>query len=545
MKRILSISFVLALLLALVPMAVQPNHVAAAASLKISRGSAAAGDQIGVQGFGFAAQDDVVVALDLRVSNHAQEAQAVVQTNASGSFTATLVVPSGANQGTYPLTARDFHGNLATRNVTILPAAYVAPGGKVFTVWVIPQNAFYVRGGGFKPGETVRITASFPQYNGNSTVVNRTVGTTANGSFGEVLLQVPGGVKAGNVTLQATGQTSGRKGTNTLHVFYQPALSPTTQAVRPGQAVHIAGTGFVPGSTVHVSLTIPRTNAANLTLSRDVTANGNGAIGTSIGIPSDTSLGKYRITASDSVGGYHASAEVVVSAHPSIKLTPTTVLPGQAFTAEGDNFGTGVTVTVSASFSLQGGGHRTVSATTQTGANGDYSVKLAVPSNAAPGKATVTAQASNGKVSTSVQVKPRPPLPTATPVPTSTPVPPTSTSVPGTAVPPTSTATPPQKHGFGYRYVSIWYHTVRVGTSNHFVVQASLHTVQGIWINVFFPAGQHIAIYKNTDHNGKFAVTIQIPRNARTSTNSRVVVTFRLWHGKKSRRYFASFTLVG
>lgn len=546
MKRSRYLGLSIALIVVLAALAAPATGVSAAASMKLSRYNAAPGDLVNVQGFGFSPGDDVVVSVALRVNGQPQTLQAVTQANGSSVFTATLVVPAGTNQDIYTVYARDFHGHVASQTVNVLPLAYLQPGGKTYTVYVVPDSGLYVTGVGFQLGEYVRVVANFPLYNGTTNVFDQTVGTD-HGSFYELFVHVPHNAKAGLTSIQATGNTSKKSAKNFIHVVYRPYLLPMSQSVRPGASAQAIGRAFVANSDVRISITIPRSNGATVTVAETVLADGNGNFSAGLALPSDIRLGRYTLTASDTVGGFHASIPVDVSVHPSILLEPTTVLPGQALTVSGENFGSGAFVTVSATFFLRGGGKRTVSAGTRTGARGNYSVNIAIPNSAVPGRVTVTASSSNGQVSTQVLVKARPPLPTATPVPTATRVPPTAvppTSVPPTAVP-TSTQTPHgHHHAFGYRYVSIWYHTVRVGTYDRFVVQASLHTQQGLWINVWFPAGQHLAYYINTDGSGHYEITVQVPVNSIGRTNNHVLVTFRLWHGKSSRRFFSGFTLV-
>jgi hypothetical protein len=228
---------------------------------------------------------------------------------------------------------------------------------------------------------------------------------------------------------------------------------------------------------------------------------------------------------------------VLVSVKPTIAVQPYALFPGEAVTVSGDNFGSGANVTVSATFPIQGGGTRTVNVTTHTGGHGNYSVRLGVPANAAPAKVTVTAHSANASVHTQIQVNQKPaPKPTATPVPSATP---TSTPIP------TSTPTPKHHHGFGFRYISIWYHTVRVGTYDHLVVQSTLHTQLGIWVHVWFPnVYRSLAYYQNTDFNGHWETQFTVPRDAITSNNNHVLVTFRLWHGKSNVKDFSGFRLV-
>jgi hypothetical protein len=504
----------------------------AAAAITLSRGNVAPGDKLTVHGSGFHASDDVVVTSDVVVAGSPHHLQAATTTDGNGSFQATLVMPGGTAQGTYTATAKDFHGGSASHTYNVLPLAYITAGGTPRTVFVIPNHELYVSGQGFQPGETITLNASFPLYDGNTVNVQRTPTANKNGGFYEAVIKVPSDAKPVVVTLTATGNTGKKTGKAFLHVTYRPRLTLGAAAVRPGTNIQIFGREFVPNSNVRVAVTISRNGStAQDTLSKTVTADSNGNFSTFMGIPSDTKLGRYTVGAFDTTGGFRASASFAVSVHPTMLLKPNTLYPGQSFSVSGVNFGSNESVRVSATFPVAGGKTTTVAKTTTTGGNGGYFVNLTVPGNATPAKVTVTAASSSAKVTASLFVKQAPVPATATPAPAATPT-------------PTSVPSKPHHNAFGYRFISIWYHTVRVGTSEVVVVRATLHTKLGIWVHVFFPAGQTYVWYTKTSWGGKWSKRFAIPHNARTAANSQALITFRLWHGSKSIKEFRKFTIV-
>jgi hypothetical protein len=512
------------------------SHASAAVSLHLSRSFVAPGDTVTVQGFGFTPGDDVVVGVSLAVNGHTQRVTNSTTADGSGNFSTQITIPNGTAQAVYTVDARDFHAHVATQRLVVYPLAYVAAGGKVYTVYVIPAHAFYVSGAGFEPAETIDLAASFPLYDGSTNVYNHSVQADSHGNFSEVFVRVPRGAKAGTTSIQATCQASKKSGRDLLRVVYRPyLLSPGT--VRPGTAVPVHGREFVPNSTVHLTITLPRSGIGNVTLSKDTTSDSNGNFDTGIGLPADVLVGRYTVTAVDRVGGFRANASMLVSVKPTIAVQPSALYPGDAVTVSGDNFGSGSYVTISATFPIQGGGTKTVSVTTRAGSRGNYSVHLGVPTSAAAGKVTVTAHSANAAVHAQIQVNQKP-SPTATPVPTSTS---TATQTPT----PTSTPVPKKHHAFGFRYISIWYHVVRAGTWDQLVVQSTLHTQLGIWVHVWFPnLADSIAIYTNTDFSGFWQKRINVPANAITHSSDHVTVTFRLWHGKANIKDFSGFRLV-
>jgi large repetitive protein len=502
----------------------------AAAALSLSRGNAAPGDKVTANGSGFHANDDVVVTTDVLVNGASHHVQAATTTNGSGGFSVAFTVPAGTAQGTYTVTAKDFHGGTATHALNVLPLAYISAGGTPHTVFVIPTHLFYVSGQGFQAGETISIGATFPTYDGNSVVVQRTPKANASGNFYESVIKVPADAKAVTVTLTATGNTSKKTGKAFLHVTYRPHLGLGAAAVRPGTNLTVFGREFVPNSNVRVAVTISRTGSTvQDTLSKTVTADSNGSFSAAIGIPSDTKLGRYTVAAIDSTGGFRASASFDVSVHPTMLLKPNTLYQGQSFDVSGVNFASGVAVRVAATFPVTGGKTQTVAKTVTSSAKGGYFVTLVTPGNATPAKVIVSATSSSGRVTAPLFVKQAPVPATATPAPAATPTP---------------TSVPARHPALGFRYISIWYHVARVGTYEVVIARATLRTKLGIWVHVYFPAGQGYTWYTNTSWGGKWTKKFAIPRNARTASNSQVLITFRLWHGSKSVKEFRKFSLV-
>lgn len=514
----------------------------AAAAITLSRANAAPGDAVTVQGSGFRPGNNVVVSSTMRVRGSNQQVQVASTVDGNGNFIAVFRVPPGTAQGDYTLDAKDFSGNEATRTLTVAPLAYITTGAGPHAVYVVPGNLLFVSGQGFRPGEQVTVSATFAQYNGNAVQVQRAVQANGKGRFYELRFDIPNGVRTGTTPITATGNDSKRSGSDTLHIVYRPSLTVVDATVRPGTAVTVRGTGFVANTTVRVSLTLPRTGTTNVALSRDVTADGNGNFTTSLDLPSNAQTGRYTVTATDTTGGFRASDRVRVSVNPSVTLQPSTAVAGQTVVVSGGNFGSNAVLKVSANFLLTNGRHRYEARTVRTNSAGGYAVRLFVPNNAANSTVVVRAESANGRASATLTVRRKP-----APQPTSTP-PPAATSTPTNAPTATPTLIPTQPSGgkkpsLGFRWISIWYHTLRVGTVQHIRIQSRVHTRQGIWVNVWFPGG-HFVFFKQTDGNGYWGTQFYVPRRMNTNRNHDVLVTFRLWHGKHNVKNYMHFKLV-
>lgn len=502
----------------------------AAGSIRLSRYFAAPSDTVTVYGHGFTAQDVAVVSTSLYVQSGWQRVVATAGVDAAGAFTATFTVPTATAQGTYPVSAKDFHGHVATQDLSVRPVASFQPGAGTPLVNVVANHSFFARGTGFRAGEQVRLTASFPLYNGNVYVVSQTARVDPSGRFGELQIALPRGARTGDLIMTATGLQSGRKASARLRVGYRPSVSLASQSVRPGTSVAVNGRDFVPGSAVRVSVTIPRTGTTTETLTRTVTANDSGNFATSLALPSNVRPGTYPITATDTVGGFQASARVTVSVHARLIVQPASVVAGQAASVVGSAFPSGIGVNVGASFPLAQGGARAVSITVRTGAAGDFSALLTVPADAATSTVTIVAQGVNSRATASLHVQ-QAPTPT---------VPPTATP---TATP-TPTPRPVHKGRFAFKSVSLWYHTVRAGTWDRLVVQSGLKTRQSVWVKVYFPNARPLAYYELSNRKGRWSKTFRIPSSAKSRYTNVGHVTIQLWHGKHTIRYFLDFTIV-
>lgn len=502
-----------------------PLSASAASSISLSRTNAAEGDRVSVNGSEFSSGDNVVVSADFVVNGQAQRFVTASAANGNGNFSALFVVPYKTSPRTYRITARDFHGHSASENLEVSPVAYLQVGGNAPNVSVVPRHSFYVRGNGYLGNELVRLSALFRLYTGATVTVIKTTRANKNGRFSEVQMGVPLDARPETVTLNGTGQQTGRNARAFIRVVYRPYTFLSFATVRPGTSITIHGRQFVPNSTVRLSVRLARNGAPSVVLTKDVFSNGNGDFGTSMGIPSSARTGSYILSAVDSAGGFRADTTVHLAVHPTLAVTPASAYPGQVVTVSGGGYASNVRVTVSGNFPISSGGGRNVSTSTTTGGSGGFSTGFTVPSDAAPtGSVTLTVRGPNGSAHTRLQV--------LTPPPTATPL-------------PTATATPVPKHrGLRFAYVSLWYHTVRVGTSNHIVVQGIPRKRLGIWTKVYFPNGSRIAYYEDTNSRGHWETTFNVPRDAISRGSNEAVVTLRLWKGKHSTKTFVSFALV-
>jgi hypothetical protein len=137
-----------------------------------------------------------------------------------------------------------------------------------------------VRGTGFLAGDQVNLSAIFPLYGGNSFTENKSAQADSHGRFNDLLMTVPATAKPGTVTLVAVGQRNKAKASADINVVYRPAIALDAASVRPGSSITVLGSGFVPGASVQLSVTIPRSNSSSVTLNKTARADGNGNFST-------------------------------------------------------------------------------------------------------------------------------------------------------------------------------------------------------------------------------------------------------------------------
>jgi hypothetical protein len=233
-----------------------------------------------------------------------------------------------------------------------------------------------------------------------------------------------------------------------------------------------------------------------------------------------------------------------------LRLSPSTVTAGSGtqVTATGSGFASGESVSVTFTLTESGTGAVPQQVTTTAFSNGTFIVQLpAIPANALQGNYVVTATGANSRRAATALLSVLGAAATATPTATLTPTPtPTSTSTPTLTPTPTVTATTiPPKQTFKIKSAYLWYHNVRLGTSNHVVVQASRRKQYDVNLHVIFPAkGHDLHVTGHTDKNGHWEKTFAVGRHTDSSASHEVLVLVQLQHNLSTKLATLSFTLV-
>jgi 5-hydroxyisourate hydrolase-like protein (transthyretin family) len=392
-----------------------PPGVHAAASLTLSRQMAVPQDAVTVTGSGFASRVMVITTANFQVGNRTVTVKRGSVTDDIGTYHARFAVPAGSVPGFYTVRARDFQNQVATATLHILPLVDLRAGAKSPPTFDITAGRlFYVSGSRFQSKGSVKITATFPLFNGNSVTVNKNPTADARGSFHDVLVQAPFNAKQGTLSMTATGSISGKQATSTLNVIYQPAITLGAPAARPGQDLSVTGAGFVPNVTVHVSLPV-QTGSTTTTMTKDVTTDDKGAFTITLNLPGSLQQGSYTVTAKGTAIGLTAAAKLAISLKAAIAAQPATVSPGETVKITGSGYSANATVYIKLTVPLFGGGSKPLDTTVTTDAQGAFTTSLHIPGHAAAGSVTIAAQGPHTASHASLTIKHVPAIIAVTP----------------------------------------------------------------------------------------------------------------------------------
>jgi len=242
--------------------------------------------------------------------------------------------------------------SIISASITISPAA----GTVQATTSTAGSTSISITGSGFKGNEAFTVyfdTIAFPaatvgllKTNNNGGIILYTGSTTSP-------LRIPTTSTTAGIHTIAVMTASGGYASFSFTINPRIALTPT--ALRAGDKVTIAGTGFAATSTQTLTLNGTLAQWYDTTLSPPqlvTTAPTTGATGdlsASKGtvIPSTTAPGYVTVKVTDAAGNY-AEANLTILASPSIVLSAGQVVPGVTVGIAGDGFSPGTARTTSA-----------------------------------------------------------------------------------------------------------------------------------------------------------------------------------------------------
>lgn len=527
------VALIVAMLAFGLPRAATPVH--AAGSLQLPRATVPQGATVVVNGSGFTSPDNATVYIDAPVSGHSQHIQTTAVVGSDGSFSAKLALPRAVGVGVFTLTAKDAHGTTATTRLTIGALLVVHTGAPTAATTAVAHLPIFIDALGFAANETVRIQATFPTYSGNDVVVTRTPNADGQGNVFNAEIFPPNGAKVGWASVTAAGQNSNKQAPGRIYLTYRAYITLVKSSVVVGNAAGVVGHAFVSYSNVRVQITINSSNGQQ-TLTVNAFTDANGNFTKYLTIPSYANPGTYTVVATGldtgqkhyarlNVSGRNATATPKPTAKPTpqptavptakplhsvVSVFPAKTLPNQRISVTGTGFPANATVNISSTVDLRGGGNRQLSRSVFTDSNGGFSVSIQIPFKAAQGTYGLTATSGSAHASGQINVLPFSAHPS----------------------------------NLNFRWVSLWYHTVRHDTYDVIAIQSTLQTTLGIWAHVIFPNGQRHDYYTNTDGSGHFQVKFSIPHSPNTRHSNQAYITLQLWHGQQTTQAFIDFTTV-
>jgi hypothetical protein len=354
-------------------------------AISLSPTSGPPGTTVTVSGSGFGAGDSGTVCFDSDDNGQCDvgEPSASVTASATGTFTATLIVPDVAAD-TYDILA-----DVPSGGSVEVSASFTVPYPSITITPTSghPGTPITVTGSNFKLGATVTI---FFDLNSNGLLDSgESVGTVTASSTGAFSTTVtaptlPFGAKDVSATDGVNTASP-----QTFTVTRAISLSPTSGPV--GTSVTVSGSGFASG-TAQVCFDSNNNNQCDES-TVTVTVPASGTFTTTLTIPS-VAAGTYNILGDQPTGGTAEASATFTVTTISVIVSPTTVSSGQLITITGTGFAPGASGFVwfdidgdsvmdpgepQISVSVDAGGAFTTILTTPDVAAGTYFIRVDIP----------------------------------------------------------------------------------------------------------------------------------------------------------------------
>ncbi|WP_125777148.1 choice-of-anchor G family protein [Antribacter gilvus] len=269
-----------------------------------------------------------------------------VVTDAAGSFTLTLPVPTGWATGAYTVVGTDDTTGAPAQDDLTVVAPTLTPAVVVDPSTVEQGGTTIVTGTGYTPNSTVTVILTAP----DGTIVGffPAIPTFAEGGF-TYPLTVPAGAVPGDYLVLGVDDLTGAGATAPLTVVLatSPAITVDPTEVEPGGTTTVTGTGYTPDSTVTIQLTDAAGNPLGGPVT--VTTDGSGGFTTPLTVPVGTEPGDLTVVGTDDSTGEEATAPLAVVAAaitPTLSVDPAEAEVGEILTFTGARYTPDSTVTI-------------------------------------------------------------------------------------------------------------------------------------------------------------------------------------------------------
>jgi hypothetical protein len=282
--------------------------------IELKNNSGRAGDQVVVNGDGFAGTSKIGIYLD-----YAATPLGTGTTTSSGTITNLAASLTESSAGNHLIRVVDAAGNSMASNFSILPAINVDP------VTVISGGETYISGSGFAPSSQISVEL-------DNRLITSYLNTDSKGSLTSTRINLPA-VAAGSHTLKVT-DTIRNYAQTTLNASCVISLFPKGGVI--GSQVTISGSGFLPNKVIKVDY-----NGKSLSGNSPSYSNADGSFSQTIAVPL-TPAGTYSVTASDGINS--ASSNFMSSPTSGLEINSGAV--GASIPISGTGFTAGANVNI-------------------------------------------------------------------------------------------------------------------------------------------------------------------------------------------------------
>jgi hypothetical protein len=329
--------------------------------LSLDRLNVAPGDLVTATGSGFSRNETAIT-----VTIDSTPVATGISADANGSWTASLVVPSLAS-GSHAASAS---GSLTSVGKAPAVTLTLGAGLSLERTNGAPGSVVEVRGSGFKPGESVTVTAGKGLTEFSASANSRGV-WTAN-------VTIPP-APTGRLTIQASSAVSVPVD---IDFTVTPAISMAGTGGEPGASITVTGSGFGANES-GITVTLDRAPVAT-----NISANAEGSWSASFPLPS-LPTGSYNLLASGSQTSTASVSEITVAIRADLNLEIASGPPGTAFSVRGSGFKASERVSVTV-------GPGTANTTVAANSEGVWTANITIP--AAPsGLLTIKASGAGGQ----------------------------------------------------------------------------------------------------------------------------------------------------
>jgi hypothetical protein len=334
------------------------------------------GTVVTVSGVNFAANAAITIKFD---NGDIATNPATITSTSTGSFSATITIPTTAAVGSHTVSATDGTKTESATFTVAVTAITLSPTSG------IAGSTVTVTGSGFVSGAsiTIRFDSSILATTPSSIVAS------TSGSF-SATVTIPPTATTGNHVIEVS-DTTGKTASATFNVLLSGKITLSPDTGNRGASITVTGSDFSPNSQI----TIKFEGTTLATTPALVTTSSTGTFTATIKIPVTPDTGPKTITATDASGRI-GTAIFTIAAGGVITLSPNTGTSGTEVTVTGSNFNANSQIRIEFNEILV----TTRPSSVITGEDGRFTAKFDVPAGIGVGVHLVIVTDASGRLGT-------------------------------------------------------------------------------------------------------------------------------------------------